>query len=275
MQLQFTDHVHPGELFHLARVAYQKPGHRLLHTHDFCELFFIEAGRGMHLINGQRQRIQAGDAVAIRPDDEHEFRVTDKTGFVMLNLAFDQSHLQRLRDQYFGNRDDWPWHGNDLPASWRLAPLDLQRLIARLDQMPNHRHQLLALDLLLLEALDTAVHHASEGMTNAPAWLTNAIEQARTMPTMPSRVSEFVDLTGKSNEHVTRTVRQTHGCTTTRLLNDLRLQRAGAMLRMSDRPIIDIAYDCGFGNLGHFYNKFRQRFETTPRRYRLDSRALA
>jgi AraC-like DNA-binding protein len=36
---------------------------------------------------------------------------------------------------------------------------------------------------------------------------------------------------------------------------------------------VDIALECGFDSLSHFYRVFRRRLEETPRDYRLRSQA--
>jgi transcriptional regulator GlxA family with amidase domain len=41
------------------------------------------------------------------------------------------------------------------------------------------------------------------------------------------------------------------------------------LLTTTSRDILDIAYEAGFENMGHFYERFRAFFKTTPRRYRL------
>ena len=58
------------------------------------------------------------------------------------------------------------------------------------------------------------------------------------------------------------------------MVADLRLDHAAAALRMSDRAIAAIADEVGLANLGHFYARFRARFGTTPRRYRLGARLV-
>jgi AraC family cel operon transcriptional repressor len=72
---------------------------------------------------------------------------------------------------------------------------------------------------------------------------------------------------------VNRTVRRCGGQTATDVVNGLRLERAALRLRMTTDGILDVALDCGFGNLGHFYRCFRGRFGMTPKAYRLAGRA--
>ena len=43
---------------------------------------------------------------------------------------------------------------------------------------------------------------------------------------------------------------------------------------MTDRKILDIALECGLGNLGYFYRLFAKQYGLTPRQYRLRQQAL-
>jgi AraC-like DNA-binding protein len=61
------------------------------------------------------------------------------------------------------------------------------------------------------------------------------------------------------------------GMTGTEFVNEARLQHAARELRLSDRPIAEIALDCGYDNLGYFYRRFKARFGRPPRQYRLSA----
>ena len=51
-------------------------------------------------------------------------------------------------------------------------------------------------------------------------------------------------------------------------VNDLRVAEACLALGRSDRPIAQIATQCGFGTLSNFNQQFRRRLDMTPRTYR-------
>lgn len=55
-----------------------------------------------------------------------------------------------------------------------------------------------------------------------------------------------------------------HGNTPHRYLTGLRLERARALLRNSDRRVADIAIECGFESLGSFATLFKRTFGITP-----------
>jgi AraC-like DNA-binding protein len=58
------------------------------------------------------------------------------------------------------------------------------------------------------------------------------------------------------------------GKTFTEYVNDLRCTEAAIQLRKTDKPIANIAQDCGFTTLSHFNRQFLLRHGQTPRHYR-------
>ena len=58
------------------------------------------------------------------------------------------------------------------------------------------------------------------------------------------------------------------GETPHRYISQLRLERAAALLAGSERPVSDIALDCGFSSLGSFTTLFTKRFGAAPGKFR-------
>ena len=52
-------------------------------------------------------------------------------------------------------------------------------------------------------------------------------------------------------------------------LTQQRLARSQHLLAMTDRTILDIALDSGFGSQARFYAVFKEYCKQTPREYRL------
>jgi AraC-like DNA-binding protein len=53
-----------------------------------------------------------------------------------------------------------------------------------------------------------------------------------------------------------------------RFLIQTRIRRAIALLRETSRPVTEIAFEVGFGDLSNFINAFRREVGVSPRRYR-------
>ena len=52
------------------------------------------------------------------------------------------------------------------------------------------------------------------------------------------------------------------------VLSNIRISRATALLKSSERTISEIGYECGFGSLRNFNRVFLKQIGCTPREYR-------
>jgi len=51
-------------------------------------------------------------------------------------------------------------------------------------------------------------------------------------------------------------------------INQLRLQHAQALLLDTDKPVLNIALEAGFGSVSRFYDIFHREFATSPLEFR-------
>jgi transcriptional regulator GlxA family with amidase domain len=73
-------------------------------------------------------------------------------------------------------------------------------------------------------------------------------------------VSRLAGVSGVSEAHFARAFKQAFGAPPHRYLLTRRIERASALLRDSDLPIIDIAFDTGWNSLGTFGRTSKQQF---------------
>jgi AraC family cel operon transcriptional repressor len=106
-----------------------------------------------------------------------------------------------------------------------------------------------------------------------PEWLGAALQQIRRPEHFTLGPRQLARLAGRCLEHVTRSLKACLGTTATDVVNEARLDHAALQLRMTPLKIIDVALECGYQNIGHFYGLFRQRFGVSPRQYRLRHQA--
>jgi AraC family cel operon transcriptional repressor len=104
--------------------------------------------------------------------------------------------------------------------------------------------------------------------SEAPWWLRKAITAIHQESSTHTDLAGFIDLCGKSQEHVNRTVRRFYDCSPTELINRYRCSHAARMLRTTDLPISQIIYECGFNNVSYFNKLFRRLYEFSPRDFR-------
>lgn len=85
----------------------------------------------------------------------------------------------------------------------------------------------------------------------------------------PLAIADLARHLGLSSDRTTHAVKEACGRGFVALLTDLRLERAAALLRLSDLPVAELAQDTGFGSLSQFHRQFRRRYGVAPLRWRL------
>jgi len=84
----------------------------------------------------------------------------------------------------------------------------------------------------------------------------------------PLEVDDLARRAGLSRAHFSREFRRAFGETPHAYLLTRRLERAAALLRMTDRSISDICFSVGLRSVGSFTTSFTQTFGVSPAAYR-------
>lgn len=247
-----------------------------IHRHDFPEIFWVAQGRGMHWINGQERPLQGGVLVLIRPADAHGFS-SDANGVLVRNIAIRPGVLAHVKRRYFLH-DDTFWNGPDalLPRHFQLRADQLKQLNAAFDELSFGQADTFGAErflLNLLHILQVPSPPTQFGRRNQPAlpdWLAHALSRwSERVENFTTGTLALARLAGRSPEHVARVLRDCTGRTPTEWLNDMRMNYAAKQLQVTNRKVLDIALECGFLSLGHFYSVFQQAHGCAPRAYRM------
>jgi AraC family transcriptional regulator len=83
-------------------------------------------------------------------------------------------------------------------------------------------------------------------------------------------LDEMAQAVGLSTAHFARMFRRSTGATPHQFVLRQRLERAKAMLRVSDARVLDVAVACGFKTQQHFAQAFRDAWGVSPTEYRQD-----
>ncbi len=248
-----------------------------MHGHDFAELFVVLEGSGLHRVNGRRVPLVRGNLVLMRPGDRHGLEPDRAETLHIVNVAFPAAVLGDLGSRYFVH-DPAFWGGKAiLPLTLHLGAGRLEWFRGELEILSRAGPTRLALDRFLINLLAEISRFRGSLAGNVetlPEWLARACARVRQPGEALCDPRGFARLAGRSLEHVSRVLRQRTGRTPTEFLNEVRLDRAAALLANSGTDLLDIAAECGFQGISHFFASFRRRFGLTPRRYRLRHRRV-
>jgi AraC family cel operon transcriptional repressor len=249
---------------------HERPGD--VHDQDYYELFWTESGRGCHWVHGQRRLMEAGYLALVRPEDAHGFSAWQKGETVrFINFAFRPALWEKVRAFFFPGKARFFDKKALRDREFHIGPDDRERLRLMAADLAAGRWNQVNASAFLHGTLALLANRETSGAGTAllPEWLARAVRAVETWPHFAGGVPEFVRLAGRSHEHVSRDCRRLLDLSPRDLVNRARLKWAAMQLETTEKKIVDIAAECGFDNLGHFYKLFRSTYRLTPRAYRL------
>ena len=242
------------------------------HTHDYAELFIVLSGTVSHTANGDVERLKAGDVVFIRPSDVHKYGKCDGE-FTFLNVTFTMDTLKRAFE-YLG--EGFPSDAMleaKLPPSSAMVGSELRRLDGRLkvlgaiapDDVPRRRT---ALRMLLIDLLSERFSGYTSRTDTMPTWLEELCLNMRSDGNFAFGAERMITLSGRTREHLSRSVKKYLGLTLSEFINDLRLNYIANMLTNSNLKIADIVFESGFNTMSLATCLFKEKYGVNMRDFR-------
>ncbi|GAB4541289.1 MAG: AraC family transcriptional regulator [Pleurocapsa sp.] len=103
----------------------------------------------------------------------------------------------------------------------------------------------------------------------SPHQLSQVLDYIDTYLEQNIKLADLSQLLDMSQFHFSRLFKQSIGITPHQYLSQQRVEQAKQLLKQTDRPIVDIALECGFSSHSHLSKQFRQFTGMTPKAYRL------
>ena len=215
--------------------------------------------------------------VFVRPEDQHFFSRKDKGTVQFFNLAFDEEQLLRAKELATVCNPETA----HLPLTNKVVlPHELSRLLLRRMKWLRDVNKWIPLAVQEAEGvtlLSELIVLFTVGSGNAhivPFWLRKACDAMYLPENLAAGIPRLVELSGKTQEHVTRSMRKYMGQTPSAFINAIRLERVAEALSATDRPVFDIMLDVGFQNTSHFNKLFKEKYHMSPRKYRATSMSI-
>lgn len=260
----------PDEAFHFARKDLNSRPLSRLHCHDYFELLLVERGVARHRINGRTERLPAGTLAFVRPEDTHMLQQSTAEGCQIINVMFRTTTAAHLRGRYGAELGDrFFWSKRPIPDTYLLSRPRFERAINSSLELQRSRRDLVMIEQFLLYCMTRIVDYVAAMPAGTPRWLVSACQASRSPEVFRKGAAGFVEVAGRSHEHVCRAARRYIGLSPSAYVNRIRMEYAAMHLGGSETSIAQIAAECGIENLSHFYTLFRQHYGNTPRQYRV------
>jgi AraC family transcriptional regulator len=127
---------------------------------------------------------------------------------------------------------------------------------------------------LAVEALQLASGDSQakgEMLPSAEARVTRVVRMMEERPDAEHSLARLAGEARLSPYHFLRTFQSVMGLTPHQYVMRVRLRRAAVRLMQEATSVLDIAFDCGFGDVSNFNRSFRAEFGVSPRKFRKGS----
>ena len=245
-----------------------------LHRHDYYELIFLVDSPQIHYVNGGRFHLPRNSLIFIRPDDLHDLYNDTGHNVTVLHLAFSCKMIESLfqfltplfpSDSLLQKKYSPYVILNSVNAKTFLKMIDELNTIAVEDKITKN----IAMRSVLTQIFSKFFYAAACGKReDIPLWLADTCAAMNQVANFSKGLPRMVALSGKTREHLYRSIRKYYGITASNFINDLRLTYIANRLLNSDLPIIDICFDAGFASLGWMYTLFKEKYGVSPAEFK-------
>jgi AraC family transcriptional regulator, dual regulator of chb operon len=271
--LNYIDIFEPGFPFFIADTVFSGTQKTNVHTHNFYEFFLLRQGELIHHHNEKKYTMKPGEICFIHPNDPHYFQATPEgTPAIITNVAFTIGEYEMAR-QYLQCQDfdTIAFHDRNVTADNN----SLSALLVGFENIfkeagSNQSTQLLFLyRALLIQALVILNKKSVQSGTPLPYWLSTACQQMEKAQNFREGISRFIELSGKTQEHLSRSMKKYLNTTPSEFINNIRLLDAAKQLRNTSKSISEIVFETGFENPSYFNRLFKAKYGQSPGKYRL------
>lgn len=244
-----------------------------LHCHEYYELFLTLSDGIRHQINGREEILPRGALLFIRKEDCHHYPDFFKTAQSFINLSFSEQILEELFTFLSAGFGGERLLSVPFPPQVMLSEKDIAWVTGQLDELNTANRYDTAqrqyrARMLLFKIFTRYFAEFQADERQLPPWLYQLDREMQHLEHFSQGVEHMVQLSGKSREHLCRSLKKHFGKSISEYLNDRRLNYLANSLVTTNLPIIDLCYTCGFENTSWAYTLFKRKYGTSPAKFR-------
>ncbi len=234
-------------------------GPRLAHGHDFFEIEYIIDGYGTYIIDGTEYPVQRNMLFFMSPAS---FHATGKTDAEIINVMFpctlcDMAPLFQL----FSNKVNTVL----LPEADCILVEKLLEEIVSASQNGNTAYAVQFLRCLLYKLTTVTPAPKQPVVSHIQSAIVYIMENFRKNITLP----DTADYVGIVPAYLSTLFLQETGMNFKTYVDNLRFDYAIKLLTFTKISIAEVCVQSGFSDYANFNRRFKEKFELTPKAYRM------
>lgn len=252
------------------------------HDHDFRELVIVVRGEAQQRLQGRSYPVVTGDVYILHDRSRHCFY--DIRELELINVMYDPSRLPLplaplrqlpgysalfLLEPHYRQRHQFASRLRLAPAALEQARLLAGDMVREVESgQPGRGVLLLARLLELMTFLSRQYARMRSPAGQELLRIGEVIGALEREFTRAWTIDQMCRMAHMSRSSFLRSFRRALGQAPVEFLIERRLDAARRMLRDTDRPVTEVALDCGFGDSNYFARLFRKMTGVTPSAFR-------
>ncbi len=295
MQVYAKTYFKDGEqvYIHIGQVSWDK-NIGVMHKHDFIEIVYVISGRARHFMGDINYEVKKGDLIIVNYGVPHAFVPLKDTGepFSTYDLLFtteffeiatmEGSDFSALASSYlfYSLFSDDESLDNSLNLI-RTGSKEFYNIFSKIydeytERKSGFMNAIRAYLVLLITKIFREIDRKTKSVTtNEQKDMVNkAIEYLKKNFNTPVNIDNLVADIFLSKGYFRQLFRNTTGMSITDFIQKTRIEEASRLLLTTNRPVFDIAGDCGFTDVRFFYKTFKKLTGKTPSEFRKEGNTL-
>lgn len=261
------------------------------HGHEFVELVYVARGRGLHVFQGSKYEVQAGDVFIINPGETHAYEVEQGEQIEIVNCLFMPSFIPDalLSELEITQSMDYfyvhPFLTHDVRFNHRLnlhgqEAAQVSALLESMIREFNHRSightTLIRLQLIELLVLLSRFYTLmpQQRTLPSPRQLDRELTARRIYGYLERNYEKKITLQSLANlfnssiRQLNRLMREEYDRSVFEVLHEVRIERAKHLLLETDEKVIVVATMVGYEDQSFFNRLFVRHVGCSPSHYR-------
>lgn len=250
------------------------------HRHDFFEVLYLSKGSGFHVIDGNKYEIKPPCVFFMSPGQAHKIEFSqDIEGFIFIFTGefylINHSNQNRLIEFPFFftiRQDNPPLLLNDTYDVVFLEGL-FRKGIDELQKGTNFSIELLRSLLDLILTTSAALYKSDENLPKGKGHVVvkKFFQLVEEYYQQNLTVSQYADLMALTPNHLTQTVTNLTGKTSSQIIKSKQILEIKRLLVHSNLTVTQIAHRLNFSDQSYFAKFFKRETGMSPKTYRQKS----
>lgn len=247
-----------------------------IHHHAELELGFICSGEGEYLLAENKYNAVKNDLFLVRPNEQHCIPTINTDELVSFNIHFSPYYLWNICSEYIplGIIKTLVCQ---VPVTHHFSGFEDKMLnIKRLCENADKNRYAIKISVLeLMCALAVEIEKSTENSLNGSFTefrhiddIQNTISFINSHQTEKITLKDIAKSSRMSVSHLSSVFKSYTGVTPYEYLLLQRVDKAAVMLRRTDKSVLELSEECGFGSLANFNKIFKNITSMTPGQYR-------